>query len=163
MAPYQWTEWQKIKPCYAKILATLNEPAHETMVPISIGSGEPSAQSPQSLRCSHTKYGSKQRVWPKIRHLAPLDCCTSVWRISLWRTKSTIISWDGSNELGNNKTNKKTANTDLSVHSCAVWSIFVDRMSAWKHSAIHTAPYVCWPDCTNVHDDISLWWAHILF
>ena len=31
-----------------------------------------SAQSSQSLRCLHTKYGSRRRVWPKIRHLAPL-------------------------------------------------------------------------------------------
>ena len=35
-----------------------------------------SAQSHQSHRCSHTwRYGSRRRVRPNIRHLAPLDGC----------------------------------------------------------------------------------------
>ena len=38
-----------------------------------------SAQSCQSLRCSHVmKYGSR-RVWPKIRHQEPLDVCACVF------------------------------------------------------------------------------------
>ena len=46
--------------------------------------------------CTH-KYGSRRRVWPKIRHLAPLDGCACAFEeLSLQRTKSTIISWDGS-------------------------------------------------------------------
>ena len=32
--------------------------------------------SPESLLFAHIKYGSRQRVRPKIRHLAPLDGCT---------------------------------------------------------------------------------------
>ena len=56
-----------------------------------------SAQSHKSLRCSHMTYGSRQRVRPKIRHLAPTGwLCMRVWRMSLQRTKSTIISWAGS-------------------------------------------------------------------
>ena len=39
-----------------------------------------SAQSRQSLHCSHTR--SRQRVWPKIRHLAPLDGCA--WVFEEW-------------------------------------------------------------------------------
>ena len=41
-----------------------------------------------------TKYGSRRKVRPKIRH--PVPMCMCVWRMSLWRTKSAIISWDGS-------------------------------------------------------------------
>ena len=60
-----------------------------------------SAQSRQSLRCSHTwsmevNEGSR----PNIRHLAPLDWLRMrVWRMSWQRTKSAIISWAGSNKL----------------------------------------------------------------
>ena len=36
------------------------------------------------------KSGSRRMVRPKIRHLAPLDGCACVWRMSLRRTKSTI-------------------------------------------------------------------------
>ena len=34
------------------------------------------AVSPEPLLFAHMKYGSRRRVWPKIRHLAPLDGCT---------------------------------------------------------------------------------------
>ena len=53
----------------------------------------PSAVSPEPSLFAHMKYGSRWRVQPKIRHLAPLDGCTCM---SLRRTKSTIISWAGS-------------------------------------------------------------------
>ena len=43
--------------------------------------------SPEPSLFAHMKYGSRRRVRPKIRHIAPL---------SLRRTKSAIISWDGS-------------------------------------------------------------------
>ena len=46
---------------------------------------------------AHMKYGSRRRIRPNIRHLAPLDGCAWVfWRMSLRRMKSAIISWDGS-------------------------------------------------------------------
>ena len=38
------------------------------------------------------KYGSRQRVRPKIRHLAPLDGCAYTFK----EDKNTIISWHGS-------------------------------------------------------------------
>ena len=39
-----------------------------------------STQSRQSLHCLHTlNYGSRGRVQPKIRHLAPLDVCTCMF------------------------------------------------------------------------------------
>ena len=43
----------------------------------SDGSGEPGirAVSPEPSLFAHMKYGSRQRVGPKIRHLAPLDGC----------------------------------------------------------------------------------------
>ena len=55
------------------------------------------AVSPEPSLFAHIKYGSRRRVRPKIRHLAPLDGCAwaNVWRMSLRRTKSTII-WHGS-------------------------------------------------------------------
>ena len=34
-----------------------------------------SAQSPEPSLFTHMKYGSRRRVWPKIRDLAPLDGC----------------------------------------------------------------------------------------
>ena len=43
--------------CTTKII----EPAHEIMV--------------ESSLFPHTKYGSRRRVRPKVRHLAPLDSC----------------------------------------------------------------------------------------
>ena len=52
------------------------------------------AVSPEPSLVTHMKYGSSRRVQPK-RHLAPMDGCACVWRMSLRRTKSAIISWDG--------------------------------------------------------------------
>ena len=39
--------------------------------------------SPEPLLFAHMEYGSRRRVRPKIRHLAPLDVCTCTfeWRI----------------------------------------------------------------------------------
>ena len=55
------------------------------------------AVSPESSLFAHMKYGSRRRVRPKIRHLAPTGWLRMrVWRMSLRRTKSTIISWAGS-------------------------------------------------------------------
>ena len=51
---------------------------------------------PEPSLFKHMKYGGWRKVRPKIRHLAPLDGCTCVWRTSLQRTKSAIITWDGS-------------------------------------------------------------------
>ena len=51
--------------------------------------------SPQPSLFAH-EYGSRWRVLPKIRHLALLDGCTCAFEVSLWRTKSAIISRDGS-------------------------------------------------------------------
>ena len=34
------------------------------------------AVSPEPLLFAHIKYGSRRRVWPKFRHLAPLQTCT---------------------------------------------------------------------------------------
>ena len=47
---------------------------------------------PEPSLFAHMKYGSRRRVQPKFRHL--LRMC--VWRVSLRRTKNTIISWAGS-------------------------------------------------------------------
>ena len=60
-----------------------------------------STQSRQSLHCSHTwSMEVDEGADENIRHVAPLDGCTcAVWRMSLRRTKSTIISWLGSNCL----------------------------------------------------------------
>ena len=71
----------------------INEPALEILVFItymaSDGSGEcTSVQSLQSLGCAHMKYGSIQRVWPKIRQLVPLDgcaCASKEWDYRGWK------------------------------------------------------------------------------
>ena len=55
------------------------------------------AVSPEPLLFAHMKYGSRRMVQPKIRHLAPLDGCACAFEeMSLWMTKSAIISWAGS-------------------------------------------------------------------
>ena len=55
------------------------------------------AVSPEPSLFAHMKYGSRRRIGPKIRHLAPLDSCACAFEeLSLWRTKSAIISWAGS-------------------------------------------------------------------
>ena len=43
------------------------------------------AVSPEPSLFAHIKYGSRRRVRPKLRQLAP--------RMRVWRTKSAIISW----------------------------------------------------------------------
>ena len=61
-----------------------------------------SAQSRQGLRCSYTwRMEVDERSNKKVKHLDPPPSPTGwlrmrVWRMSLRRTKSTIISWDGS-------------------------------------------------------------------
>ena len=53
--------------------------------------------SPEPSLSAHIKYGSRQRVWPKFRHLAPLDGCAYEFdEMSLRRMKSAIILWAGS-------------------------------------------------------------------
>ena len=58
-----------------------------------------SAQSHQSLRCSHTWSMEVDEVSDqKIRHLALLGLRMHIWRMSIRRINSTIISWHGSND-----------------------------------------------------------------
>ena len=54
------------------------------------------AVSPEPSLFTHMKYGSRRRVQPKIRQLAPLDGCACTFEEWLLRVKSTIITWDGS-------------------------------------------------------------------
>ena len=55
--------------------------------------------SPEPLLSAHMKYGSRQKVRPKISHLAALDGCACAFEgMSLRRTKSAKISWAGSLE-----------------------------------------------------------------
>ena len=61
------------------------------------------ADSPEPSLLAHMKYESRRGVQPKIRHLVPLDGCTCGFEVSLWQTKSTIISWDGSFYFVNTK------------------------------------------------------------
>ena len=50
------------------------------------------AVSPEPSLFTHMKYGSRRWVWPKIRHLAPLDGCECMFEECLQKTKSTRIS-----------------------------------------------------------------------
>ena len=51
------------------------------------------AVSPEPSLFAHMMNGSRRRVRPKIRHLAPLDGCACVFEERVFRrTKSTIIS-----------------------------------------------------------------------
>ena len=52
------------------------------------------AVSPEPSLFAHMKYGSRRRVLPKNRHLAPLEWLhMRVWRMRLRTTKSSIILW----------------------------------------------------------------------
>ena len=56
------------------------------------------AVSPEPSLFVHMKHRSRRRVRPKIRHLAPTRWLRMrVWRMSLRRKKSAIISWAGLN------------------------------------------------------------------
>ena len=62
-----------------------NEPAHEIMVLITWRTAKAQASlripavSPEPSLFAHMKYGSRRRVRPKIRHLAPLDGCACLF------------------------------------------------------------------------------------
>ena len=46
---------------------------------------------PEPSLFAHMKYGSRRRVRPKIRHLAPVDVCTwRIWRMNLQRMRWLI-------------------------------------------------------------------------
>ena len=53
------------------------------------------AISSEPLLFAHMKYGSRRRVPPKIRHLAPLDGCTCTFEEWIWRTKKyhNLMTW----------------------------------------------------------------------
>ena len=52
---------------------------------------------PEPSLFAYIKYGSRWRVWPKIRHVAPVDCSTCVFEDWVYgRAISAIISWVGS-------------------------------------------------------------------
>ena len=59
--------------------------------------------SPEPSLFAHTKYGRRRRVWPKKNNLAPLDGCACTLR----RTKSTVMSWAGSNVYSASSINLK--------------------------------------------------------
>ena len=62
-----------------------------------------SEQSPQSIRCSHTCSMEVDERSYKNQTLSLTGWLRMhVWRMSLLRTKSTIISWDGSNKTYEN-------------------------------------------------------------
>ena len=64
------------------------------------------AVSPEPLLFAHMKNGSRRRVRPKIRHLAPLDGCACAFEEWVyWRWKRVIISWDGSIVTASNSIN----------------------------------------------------------
>ena len=72
---------------------SLFEPAHEIMVLMV----HIRAVSPEPSLFAHIKYGSRRRVRPKNQTSSPTGWLRMrVCRMSLWRTKSAIVSWDGS-------------------------------------------------------------------
>ena len=52
------------------------------------------AVSPEPSLFAHMKYGRRRRVQPKNQTFSPIGWLRMcVWRMSLWRKKSAIISW----------------------------------------------------------------------
>ena len=85
--------------CFLINSGSINELAHVLITQaISEGSGERiCAVSPEPSLFAHMKYGSRWRVRPKHQTSSPTWWLhLRVWRISLRRTKSTIILWAGS-------------------------------------------------------------------
>ena len=55
------------------------------------------AVSPELLLFEHMNYGNGRRVRPKNQTSSLIGwLCVCIWKMSLWRTGSTIISWHGS-------------------------------------------------------------------
>ena len=89
-----------------------------------------SAQSRKSLRCSHTLSMEVDEGSDQNQTSSPIGWLRMrVWRMSLRRTKSTIISWDGSYEEIN-KVNKicsyqtkKNTHKNIWVLICSVGGI----------------------------------------
>ena len=85
---------------YNQFRLVANEPAHEIMVlttqVTSEGSGKPVHlySLPEPLQFTHMKYGSRRRVRPKIRHLAPLDGCACTFEKYMEDEKShNLMTW----------------------------------------------------------------------
>ena len=78
---------------------------------------------------AHMKYGNRQRVRPKIRHLAPTGWLRMrIWRMSLRRTKSAIISWAGSFGLLDG-TQRKLESLISCTYLCSVDLVLRDEFS----------------------------------
>ena len=89
---FQW-EYESVKMSQLMRLWYLSH-RRPTMVQ---GSLHIRAVSPEPSLFVHIKYGSRRRVWPKIRYLAPLDGCACAFEEWIYRgQKSAIISWAGS-------------------------------------------------------------------
>ena len=79
--------------------------------------------SPEPSLFADMKYGSRQRLRPKIRHLAPLDGYACAFEECVRRTKSTIVSWHVSkiaNMLKNTEKKKYLRDTSFSYNRLCI-------------------------------------------
>ena len=142
----------------------INEPAHEIMVshrrPVKAQTSlRICAVSPQPSLFANMKYGSRRRVQPKIRHLAPLDGWAYAFEEWVYRgTKSAIISWAGSNTTDElkKKVFKKSYDSLTSCCRCLRYCIFCLIGSFEKPSINTTIPCgkLC---CANQPTTLLCW------
>ena len=83
---------------------------------------------PEPSLFAHMKYGRRRRVRPKIKTSSPTGwLCMRVWRMSLRRTKSTIISWGDSTNLKMKHSSLPTlAVIVLPVSRCSPYMVIID-------------------------------------
>ena len=90
------------------------------------------AVSPEPSLFAHMNYGSRRKVRPKIRHLAPLDGCACVFKEWIYRGQKVLKS----HELDQ--------------------IIFLDQRAVhWRAQGPHKHP---WHVCASIQTNI--WWEH---
>ena len=84
------------------------------------------AISPEPSLFAHMKYGSKTKGPTKNQTSSPTGWLRMrVWKMNLRRTKSAIISWDGSND-------KNLACLNLYMYVLLFWKPFYDVLAGYR-------------------------------
>ena len=104
----------------------------------------------QTVRCSHTKYGSRRWVRPKIRHLAPLDGCACTfekwvyrgWKVTLSNELTQIIVTLCQERAKTSSTVHKSVVTSMMLRIfCRSWSCYLIKQNPWCCCQLGNAKY----------------------
>ena len=129
--------------CQKKEIYFLIEPAHEIMVLITQATSEGSGEPVHRRSLARAFAGRTHKVWKQMK--GPTRSQTSspigwlrmhIWRISLRRTKSAIVSWDGSIDLWSLWPHK------FKLHSDYKWEIQVLLVDGHFPFKIYFCPHL---------------------